>query len=491
VNQSTIAHLRLYTLACLVGFGLTDPRPSFAEGEPLVPKTQTWRSKMPTPGAERPLKLPVFHRARLKNGLTVLHAGSEDLPLVSLSLVTLGGASADPKGQGGLNSATYNMLEEGTQTLDALQFSDRVANLGASFSTGSGREYGTAEVSGLVQHADAMAFLLASAIRTPALAEKDLKRVREQTLAAILRNRSAASGLAAEIFPELLYGAAHPFGHSPMGQPEAVKRFTEADIRDHHKAVFSPERSALVVVGSTSFGQAIALAQQYFGDWPPQKDGPAPAVPLISPKKRQQLFLVDLPGAPQTQIVVGRPLLDRKKLDEAGWTILNDVYGGTFTSRLNMNLREEKGYTYGARSEVSLRHHVSAFVAQAAVRTDVTGPALVEFVQEMQKLRTSEPTSSEISLAVRGEIRALPAAFERSDVATSAAAQLFVYDLPLDHYRRLPEDLGGVDGARVYAIAKGALDPSVMTILLVGDAKAVQQQVKNLKLGRVTNLQRK
>ncbi|MCB9652720.1 MAG: insulinase family protein [Deltaproteobacteria bacterium] len=450
----------------------------------LKSSDEPWRAKAPEAGEARTPVMPKFETARLPNGLTVLVANASEMPVVSFLLVTQGGIALDPKGRGGLTSLTYAMLGEGTKDLDAMAFSDAVADLGASFGASCDRDHGVVSIGGLARNSDAMAKLLADAVLHPRLAATDFDRLKKQRLAALEQRRGSPQGLAFAAVPKLMYGAKHPYGHPPEGTVVSIEPIQLKDVKAQQKRAFSPATSALVVSGKISLEEAKALAKKYLGQW---KAGRAVGtkIPALNPRKRRDIAFIAKDGAAQTMIVVGRPIFPRGHPDEIPMTILNEIFGGSFSSRLNMNLREDKGYTYGARSMTATRRGVGAFVAYAAVRADATADSLHEFFTEMDGVRARPPTPDEIARAKSGLIRSLPGQFETAGAIASAASSLFVYNLPLDDYSTLAAKYEAVTSDALARVAQRYLTPDRMMVLLVGDTQAVEGPVAALKMGKV------
>lgn len=436
----------------------------------------SWRSQPPPVPPPEPPVLPSFQRTVLSNGLELYSAQTSDLPVVSFSLVTKGGSAADPADAPGLTSLTYAMLEEGAGELDALAFSDRVADLGASFSAGAGRDSGSLSVSGLVRHATPMLELLRLAAQQPRLKDEDFERVKAQTLASLTRSRNAPQGIAFSELPSLLYGKDHPLGHPPQGTPEAVKAISLEQVRAHYGRLLGPRGSALIAAGALPHDEVVALAESALGQW--EGEAKVPEIPAVDPPPARRIVLIDKPGAPQTLLVAARPLPPKGDAAEVPLTIANEVFGGSFSSRLNLNLREDKGYTYGASSQAIFRRGVGAFVAYAAVRADVSGAALAEMMDEMARMETQPPAEDEVRLAKSGVVRTLTGQFQTAGQVSGAAASLFVQSLPTDYFTKLGPRY---DGSPLDAIRRAAadfIDEERIVVLMVGDADLVRPQVE-------------
>lgn len=447
-----------------------------------VPADAAWRAERPKTGDPKPPKLPVFERAVLSNGLTILVTQLDALPIVSFSLVTKGGAKLDPKGEAGLAAMTYEMLGESTETMTALELSDAVADLGASFGTHGDRDRGSVSIGGLTRNADEMLELLASAALRPRFAPADFERVKQRTLAGLFRRRGSPQGLAFERVPELIYGADHPYGHAPTGSVETVEALTLDAVKRYFAQTMAPGHSALVAAGSLSLDEVKALAEKHLGAW--KRDVEAlPEVPAAEAHERTAVYLIDKAGAPQTMTIVGRPVFARGHPDEAALTLANEVFGGAFSSRLNMNLREEKAITYGASSQAAFRDGTGVFLAYSAIRADATALGVSEIFEELKRITSNPPTPEEVEAARSALIKSLSGNFERSGAIAGAAASIFVYELPLDYYSTLAEKYDEVDLEAVRAAAKKYLVPGVMQVLLVGDAAMISKPIEALGLG--------
>ena len=451
---------------------------------PTVPATESWRASAPTVKPPRPPQLPTFQRSTLPNGMTIYVASEHTLPLVSFRVVIKGGSGQDPKGKAGLTALTFGMLDEGAGNRDVFAFSDRVADLGAFFGAGAGRDQGSAGISGLRRHAETMLELLSDAVMQPRLADNDFARLKDETLAGLARRRGSPQGLAGEFNPPLLYGPDHPYGRPLGGTIESVRPLTLLDVKAQYVRLFAPRHAALIAVGDISLAQVEALAVKYFGAWTNPGADLRP-IPMVQATPRSKVVVVNKPRSPQTITLIGRPLFSVGHPDEIPLRLANAAFGGTFSSRLNMNLREAKGYTYGANSHVLTRTGVGTFFASTALRQNVTTDGLKEIFAELQRLKSRPLTKEEVEDARAGRVLSQTARFERIAASASAAADLFVYDLPLDYFAQLPKQYESATRARIQQAAAEYFRPSLMRILLVGDAKAIVPELKSAGFGDI------
>lgn len=451
---------------------------------PAAATSEAWRAQPPQPGPDPTVTLPVLEEAKLANGLTVMVYRQDNLPLASFAVVSRGGSSTDPAGKGGLTALAYNLLDEGAGKRDALALADAVADLGASLGTGATQDRGLAGITGLSKNADAMMAILADVVLHPTLNAKDFERVKGQVLASILRARGSPQGLAFEAVPAMIYGDKHPYGHPVQGLESTVSKVTLVDVKKQLAQLMVPDQSVFIAVGDVTLEGAKALAEAHFGRWKPSKRKiPMPA--LVAPRPRTEITVIDLPGAAQTFVVVGRPLFGRGHPDEIPFLVLNEVFGGSFASRLNLNLREDKGYTYGAFSAASPRRNVGAFFAGAAVRADVTIPSVKEVFAEVDKMKTLPATAEEIARAQDGLVRSLPGDFQTLSSIAGQAADLFVYGLPPDYLSSYVTAVRKTSEADAERMVESYLTPPTLQLLLVGDAKTIVPEAEKLGLGKV------
>ncbi len=448
---------------------------------------QAFRATPPQPGKPPELVLPTFEQAQLDNGLTVLVSTRKELPLVFTGIAFAAGSAQDPQGKGGLADLTYEMLLEGAGGKDTLALDNAFAALGVSPSASVGPDGAFVGVRVLTRNADAALQLLSDVVRRPTFSPKDFERRRKQTLADLARQLGSPMYLARLAYMEAVYGETHPYSHPTSGVPSTVQALTLNDVKQFYARHAGPKAAALVMTGDVTKAQAVEYAKKYFGDW---KGGavPPPVPPAPPAPPRELVRLVPKPGLQQTVILVGRPGIAVGHADEHALELATTVFGGFFGSRLNMNLREDKGYSYGAGAQLDSRLGVGPLTAYSSVIAKATGPALSEFVREMADLKERPITEKELAAAREGLIRAFPGAFETVEGLGGSAAQLFYMRRPMDEFNRTVKGLEGASAAEVQRVAEAYLTPSAMQIVLVGDPQLIQQQVGPLNLGKLTTL---
>lgn len=461
------------------------PKPASAgasggQGESINPDA-AFRAAVPKPAAARQLRVPVPASFRLPNGLTVILNDRAGVPIVSAALVLKSGSGVNPAGRPGLASFTAAMLDEGTTSRSALQIADEVALAGGSLSTSSSVDSMQVSVSSLARTFPQMLTLLSDVVRRPSFPAAEVERQRASRLAQLLQQREDANAIASAVTAAVLYGAAHPYGFAELGTEASIRAIGRDDLQSFWSKNFVPGNAALVVSGRISSAQLRPLVEQAFGDWQGGATAAAPAAVTPGTTSAKVVF-VDKPGASQSQlrgVVIAAP---RNTPDYEPMVVLNMVFGGLFSSRINLNLREEHGYTYGARSQFVFRRSPGFFVVSSGVRTDVTAPALSEAVKELDRIR-SGVTAEELTLAKDAIVRSLPADFETSGRVNSAAANLFLYDLPLNYYTGAQARYSAVTAEQVAAAARKYLVPEKTHFIVVGDRAKVGAAVEALNLG--------
>lgn len=472
------------------------PKPATTEApaapeQATAPKTaeppadkEPWRAERPKPGDAPELVTPKFQKTTLKNGLTVYVVERHDLPLVSLAVATSAGTAQDPKGKAGLAELTYRTLLEGAGKRDAIALEQAFNDLGGEpfvLTRPDGAMVGTKV---LTRNAGEALQLLADVVQRPQLEKEAFELKQREQLNALAAAAGSPGYLAQWAFANVLYGAEHPYGQVGSGTPESVSALKVNDVKSFWKKNAGPKASALVVTGDVTLDQAKQWAEKYFGKWKGSAGRP-PVPPEVNAAAKRQIVLVPKAGLAQTVIAMGRPSIESGHPDEAALELASTVFGGFFGSRLNMNLREDKGYSYGAGAYVDARRGDGPLVASSSVRADVTGASVKEFLNELQGLKERPITEQELKAAKDGLVRSLPGTFDTVEDLSRSAAGLFWEDKELDHYQKLVDRLESATPAQVQAAAEKYFDPSTLSLVMVGDPDQVMLQVEPLQLGKV------
>ena len=456
--------------------------PSKNNGEPVNADAE-WRKDAPKPGPASALHLPVPQKFKLSNGLTVLYSERPGLPLVAADLVLHAGSGVNPVDRPGLASMTARMLQQGTTTRSALQIADRAADLGATLNSGAGTDTTGISTHSLSRNFPDALELLADVALHPGFPQSEIERVRSELLTGIVQEKDEPFALASRVLSAALYGPRHTYGYPDSGTTESLKAISRDDLEHFWKQNYFPDDAALVVTGNIKLAVLKPLLEKQFGAW---KAG-RPAPPALSTPETTdaKLILVDRPGAPQTTLICFSMGLARSTPDYAPVEVMNTDLGGLFSSRINMNLREAHGYTYGAFSFFRFHRAPGPFIAGADVRTDATAPATTELFNELKRMRETQMTPAELLLSKDSIARSLPGRFERGTAAAATFAELFTYDLPLDYFSTLPERINAVTIEQAQAMAQKYILPDKMIILAVGDRAKIEEDMKKLNLGKM------
>jgi zinc protease len=443
------------------------------------------RSHPPDVGPPPALHLPAIEKRTLSNGLPVWIMGVHKVPTVHLELVVRAGVAADPPGKFGLASLTGAMLDEGAGSRSALEISDAIDFLGAELTTG-----GTPDASFVDLHvpvarlADGLA-IMSDVVARATFPEDDLKRLRDERLASLLEAQDDPEQLVAFAFPRLVYGIGHRYGTEPMGTAAALNSIAVADLKAFHAAQYRPSNSALFVAGDVTTATVVPILEKGLGSWKGAAAPAAPAVPNAPQLTERHVYLIDKPGAAQSQVRIGWIGVPRSTADYFAIRVLNTILGGAFTSRLNNNLREVHGYAYGAGSTFDMRLGAGPFFAAAGVQTDKTVEALKEFFVELTRIH--EPIGADELQKAKSYLSLLmPRNFETERGAANALAQTYVYNLPVDYFQTYADRIRAVTAVDVKRAADTYIQPDRFAVVIVGDRKVIEAGVKALNLGPLT-----
>jgi zinc protease len=451
--------------------------------EAQVASAEPWRSEAPKAGPAPTARLPRAKKFGIANGLTVYLVESNHLPIVSANLVFRSGSARDPKESPGLAGFTASMLDEGTAKRNAIQIADEIYALGATLGTNSQVDGSAASTRALKGNALAALSILSDVVTAPAFPANEIERVRNERLTALMQQRDAPFPTAIRVMNACLFGPSHPYGHTALGTEEALKKISRADMESFYKASYGPKNAALILVGNLTEAEAKKLAQDSFGSW--KGNATAAPVPAEGAMANGRVVIVDKAGSNATALLLGQFGVTRANPDYEKLDVMNTVLGGLFSSRINLNLREDKGYSYGAFSFVGQNRGVGPLMAGAQVRGDVTGPSVEELLKEVTKMRDAGVTGEELTLAKEAITRPLPTNFETTASSAGTMAQLYMFDLPLDYYESLPARVNAITTADVAAVAKKYLTPERMVVVAVGDRKAIEPQLQKLNLGNI------
>jgi len=440
------------------------------------------RAKVPAAGATPKMPSPEVRRRTLANGLELWTVERHDLPIVNAVLTVRAGAANDGTAAG-LASVTAGLLSQGSTTRSAPDFARAVEQLGIQLNAAAGIERTTVSLQTLTATADSAFALLGELVARPAFDFAEIERDRQLRLTALRARRDQPTVVATRVFNAEVYGESAPYGHPIDGTPASLAALTRGDITRFYGEYFRPGNAVLVVVGDVTADRAAALATAAFGAWQgkaPVKD-PAPAAPAPRPAT---VYLVDKPKAAQSEIRIGSAGAARTSPDFYALSVLNMLLGGQFSSRINLNIRENKGYTYGARSSFTFLRGPGPFMASGGVVTTKTDSSLVEFMRELVDIRGSRPaTQAEVEFAAGSIVRAYPRRLETNAGVAGELADLAYFGLPPSELVDYQKKIGAVTTADVDRVAKKYLQPGEFVTVVVGDLAAIQSNIEALKLG--------
>ena len=453
------------------------------EGGQSINADEPWRGDVPPPGPPRPLQVATPASAVLPNGLTLILSERRGLPIVAANLVLKTGSDANPADRPGLANFVAAMLDEGTATRSAPQIADEVARLGASLTTGSSTDATTISGRSLSKNFPATLDLIADIALRPSFPAEEVERQRASRLAQLVQQRDSPAQVAGQVMAAALYGARHPYGHTELGTEASNKTMTREEMRAFWQQHFVPNNAALVVAGDISVTELRALADKAFGAWQP---GAPPRPSLGAPETtRARLVIVDKPGTPQTQLRVASIGAARSSPDYRALQVMNNALGGLFSGRINMNLRERRGYSYGAYSQFLFRRSAGPFVVAGGIRTDATAPAVTEIFNEIAGMIAGPMGADELQKAKEALANSLPGAFETSVSAVNSFSNIFIYDLGLDYYTRHAQEVRAVTAEQALEVARKYLVPGRLVVIAVGDRPTIEPELRKLDLGPV------
>jgi len=442
------------------------------------------RTRPPQPGPPAALKLPAIQKQKLSNGLPVWIVEMHEVPVAQVNLVVSSGTANDPPGKFGVASLTAAMLEEGAGSRSALELADAIDFLGADLGATSGIDSSAVRLHVPVARlADALPLMADVALR-PTFPRDELERQRQQRLTALLQGRDDPPTISSAAFSRILYGKAHRYGTPQSGTAETIKTFTADDLRTFYASAYRPENATLIAVGDFTADKLMPLLEKSFGSWKASAPAAVEKLPAVEQAAARQVFLVDKPGAPQSQIRIGWIGVARSTPDYFPLTVLNTILGGSFSSRLNNNLREVHGYAYGAGSGFDMRAEAGPFFAAAGVQTDKTAEALKEFFNELNGI-VKPVSAEELTKAKNYLALGFPSEFETAQDLASQIEQMIVYKLPDNYFEKYVANIQAVSAADVQKAAATYIQPGKFDVVIAGDRKAIEAGVRGLKLGEV------
>ena len=443
----------------------------------------TVNPRRPTAGAPRAYHFPDFERSRLANGLSVWVVPVPSAAVVNVHLLVDAGAAAEDEPHAGVAALTAQLLVTGTQRLDASAFAEATERLGIEVSSESSWDSARAAFQALPEHTEPGIELLAEMVRQPRLDAGEFDRIKAERLADILQARADPGRLADEMFLQHLFHASTPYRRLSAGTPESVEGLSLEDVRQHHATHWGPGTANLIVAGPVEPDAVVAAAERHLGDW--SGTGPGHRTFSSQAAGERRIVIIDRPGSVQSELRVGHLGIDRRSERYFPALVLGALLGGSFGSRLNKRLREELGYTYGARAGFDPRRAVGPFSANTAVQTEVTADALREMVEILTRVRDGAPEEPELKEVRDFLVGVFPLRFETTGGVAMAIEPLAVYDLPQDYWQTYRQRLEAVGTDAVLTAARDLIQPDQFLMVAVGDAAQIQSEVEAVALGPV------
>jgi zinc protease len=442
------------------------------------------RSRAPTLGPPPKVSLPPIITRELPNGLKLMIVEQHELPVADFVLVVGSGGTVDPSGKPGVANLTSTMLVEGTTTRSSLEIADQIAYLGIGLGTNSNWDASTVSLHTTTAQLDSALALFADVILKPSFPTSEFERIRKNRLTELIQLKDRPTAIANQAYASILYGASHPYGQALIGTEASITGMATSDLVSYYKTHFFPNNSTLIIVGDVNPAQIEKKIAGIFGSW---QRGTVPAYTLTNAPKATSttIYLIDKPGAAQSSFRIGSIGVPRSTKDYFALTVMNTILGGSFTSRLNQNLRETHGYTYGARSGFDMRRAAGPFTASAEIVAAKTDSGLIEFMKELNSIRNAVPTD-ELLKAKRYLQLGLPADFETTQQIATALVPVALYNLPLNYYNTYIQSIEAITQADVQRVAKEYINPSSLAIVIVGDRKSIETGLKAVGTGPIS-----
>lgn len=441
------------------------------------------RTKPPELGPPPRVALPPIVTRELPNGLKLMIVEQHELPLADFVLLVGSGSTTDPTSKTGVANLTSAMLREGTATRKSLEIADQIAFLGINLSPSSSWESSTLSLHTPTAQLDSALALFADVALHPSFPANEFERIRKSRLTDLIRLKDQGPAIASLAFPAIIYGSGHPYGAATLGTETSVKSLSVTDLQNYYQANFKPNNATLIIVGDVSPSQIEQKINAVFGGW--QRGDVSPLTYADPPKAgTTTIYLIDKPGAAQSSFRIGAVGVPRSTKDYFALSVMNTILGGSFSSRLNQNLRETRGYTYGASTRFDMRRAAGPFSASAEIVAAKTDSALLEFMKELNAIRQTVPPT-ELSRAKRFLQLQLPGNFETTQDIAFQLVPVALYGLPLDYYNNYVQNIEAVTQADVARVAQQYINPGSLAVVIVGDRKSIEPGLKAINVAPI------
>lgn len=449
--------------------------------------SQLDRSQKPTEGKTPSFSLPKIQKGILSNGLKIMLVEQRELPIVQMQYVFQTGATYDPVEKPGVFNLMMRMMDAGTKNRSFLQIADEFSFLGSRFNSNTSYDGSFVSVTSLKKHLDKTLEITNDILQNSTFPEAEFTRIQNDILTGLTQQKDRAEVIVGKVFSKILYGETHPYGNPPDGTEESVKNISVEDVRMFFNSYIQPNNATLIVVGDVKMNELKTLLEKHLKAW---KNGENKIgnVPAAKVEFVPGIYIVDKPKAPQSQIRVGSIGVQRNTPDYFALEVMNMILGGAFNSRINWNLREQKGYTYGARSNFAYRKEAGPFSAGGGFKSSVTDSCVYEILAEIKKMRQTDVTNEELEFAKNSLVRGFPRTFETLGQIAGYLGSLVLYDLPDDYYNSYIQNIQKVTLQDVRAVSEKYLQPDKMAVVIVGEVELNKSALEKLNLGKVNLL---
>lgn len=441
-------------------------------------------SLRPKPGPTRDYRFPQFHDEVLPSGIRVVTAPVNKLPLATVLVIVEAGSVNEERGKEGIAALTAAGILEGTSQLDGAELAEKFEQLGTSLESGADWDSAVIKITTLSDKLEEATQLLGEVISSPIFPEREIERLKAERLAEILQLETEPRGLADEKFSEFLYSPESRYSRPDEGSMESVSALSGEDVQEFYRSSYRSRGTTVILAGDVTPERARAMVTRAFQKWP-AGSAREPQLTTAPRTRVRKVHIVHKPDAPQSELRVGHVGLPRKHPDFFPTLVMNAVLGGLFGSRINLNLREVHGYTYGASSYYDWRRGAGPFVVSTAVQSEVTSPALTEILLEIDRIRSEKISDEELTLARDYLEGVFPIRYESTAAIAAALATLVIHDLPADYYSTYRKNIHNVSTEAVIQAAKAHLHPTELQTVVVGDAKTIQASLADPKFGEL------
>ena len=453
-----------------------------AENKKEAKNEKDYSANLPKSGKDPKFSLPPVEKKKLSNGLAVWMVRQPELPIVSMNLVLKSGGAANPAGKEGLASMTSGLLDTGTKTRSAVEIANALQSIGANMGAFSSWDQTNVTLQTLTRNLDRALDIYSDVVVNPAFPADELETQRKRALVGFIQRKDNPNAIADVVYNALIYGKEHPYGKSLIGSEDSIKDLKREDIVKFYETYYRPNNAALIVVGDVDAKTLMPKLEKAFAGW---KAGEVAAVdtPQAATFEDAGIYIVDKPGAAQSVVSIGQVGVSRDNPDYIPLLVMNSILGGQFSARINMNLREDKGYTYGARSGFAFRRGAGPFSASADVKTAVTKESVIEFMKELNGIRGAIPvTQTELEYNKQSIIRRFPRTVETVGQISGGLSELYIYDLPDSYYNEYIQKINAVTLQDVSRVANKYLTPDKMAVVIVGDKAKIEPKLKEIDI---------